>query len=97
MYLLRLIEINSVDTFIESSAHARKCTVYLRLSRVMSKDGGAKMAQNNLIPRKPDFKGDGVAVWRNTDKNGKEYLSIKILNSITVAAFLPKEEKKESL
>lgn len=28
--------------------------------------------------RKPDYLGDGVAVWVNYDKNGVEYLSIKI-------------------
>ena len=45
--------------------------------------------------RQPDFKGDGVAVWIAEDKNGKPYLSIKLLNSILVRAFKnePKEEK----
>ena len=44
----------------------------------------------------PKFKGDGVAVWENTDKNGNPYLSITLLNgSIKVMAFanIPKEEK----
>ena len=35
----------------------------------------------------PDFKGDGVAVWVNTDKNGKQYLSIKLLGELKVIAF----------
>ena len=35
----------------------------------------------------PDYKGDGVAVWINKDKNGKQYLGIKLLNSISVNAF----------
>lgn len=43
----------------------------------------------------PSYKGDGVAVWVNTDKNGNEYLSIKLLNSINVAAFPYPYPKKE--
>ena len=35
----------------------------------------------------PDYKGDGVAVWIKKDKNGNQYLSICICNSINVAAF----------
>ena len=35
----------------------------------------------------PDYKGDGVAVWIEKDKNGKAYLSIKILNGMHVNAF----------
>ena len=44
--------------------------------------------------RKPDFKGDGVAVWINTDKNGNQYLGIKLLGAITatLAAFPQKRE-----
>jgi hypothetical protein len=46
--------------------------------------------------RLPDFKGDGVAVWVNLDKNGNKYLYIKLLNSIQVNAFenKPKETQK---
>ena len=39
-------------------------------------------------PRAPDYKGDGVAVWVNEGEQGKpKYLSIKVLNSITLAAW----------
>jgi len=48
----------------------------------------------NVTGRTPDYKGDGVAVWVNNDKNGNQYLAIKILGSITLAAFRPKEEAK---
>ena len=44
----------------------------------------------------PDFKGDGVAVWINTDRNGAQYLSIQLLgkNGFKVVAFknTPKED-----
>lgn len=42
--------------------------------------------------RQPDFKGEGVAVWINEDKNGKNYLSIKVINTIKLNAF--KNESK---
>lgn len=46
--------------------------------------------------KQPNYRGDGVAVWINKDKNGKDYLSIKLLGSIIVKAFKndpkPKEE-----
>lgn len=52
------------------------------VSKVVSKEG--------VVGRKPDFTGEGVAVWVNTDKNNKEYLAVKILGQITVNAFAPK-------
>ena len=57
-----------------------------------------KIVDNEMVgvARRPDFKGDGVAVWTHTDKNGKPYLAIKILNSLTVRAFSPKEEDKRA-
>ena len=36
----------------------------------------------------------GVAVWVNKDKNGNQYLSIKLLNSIILKAF--KHKPKEA-
>ena len=45
--------------------------------------------------QKPDFSGDGVAVWINIDRNGIQYLSIQLLgkNGIKVNAFknIPKD------
>ena len=41
----------------------------------------------NQPPRQPDFKGDGIAVWINRDKNNNQYLSVKLLGSINLAAF----------
>lgn len=43
--------------------------------------------------RSPDFKGDGVAVWINTDKNGKPYAAVKLFNRYTVNCFSPRLEK----
>jgi len=48
-----------------------------------------------MTGKQPDYRGDGVAVWINQDKNGKDYLSIRVLGSIDVKAFKnePREEK----
>jgi len=41
----------------------------------------------------PAFKGDGVAIWKNTDKNGKTYLSVSVLGgkAVNCFAYEPKE------
>jgi len=51
--------------------------------------------QNAPKAKPPDFKGDGVAVWINKDKNGKTYLNIKLFNQFTVPAW--KYEKREAV
>jgi len=59
-----------------------------------------KMEDNKeFVPKQPDYKGDGVAVWIGQDKNGKTLLNIKLLNSINVKAFKnePKPETKPEL
>jgi len=38
--------------------------------------------------RSPDFKGDGVVVWVNKDKNGKDYLSIRLVGHSPILAFV---------
>lgn len=43
--------------------------------------------ENVSASRVPDFKGEGVAVWKNLDKNGKTYLSVVILGNIRLNAF----------
>jgi hypothetical protein len=52
------------------------------------------MVEETKVGRRPDFKGDGVAVWVN-EKDGKKYLSINVLGSIRLAAF--KNEPKEKV
>ena len=39
---------------------------------------------------KPDYKGDGVAVWTNLDKNGDVYLNVKVLGHV-IACHKPKQ------
>jgi hypothetical protein len=37
-----------------------------------------KSEKQKVVGEPPEFKGDGVAVWINKDKNGNQYLSIQI-------------------
>jgi uncharacterized protein (DUF736 family) len=54
------------------------------------------LTENKDKGKAPDYKGEGVAVWVNKDKNGKDYLSISILNNqIRLAAF--KQETKDEI
>lgn len=45
-------------------------------------------------PRSPDFKGDGVAIWKGVDKDGNVMLNVKVLgHNIPCFRNQPKEEK----
>ena len=46
--------------------------------------------------RGPDFVGDGIAAWINQDKNGKDYLSVKLFGQIRVACFKPEPYTNEN-
>lgn len=54
------------------------------------------MEQENKSGRSPDFSGDGVAVWVNQDKNGKPYVSVRLVGHNVINAFKnePKSEDK---
>lgn len=58
-----------------------------------------KAESNELLGNAPDYKGDGVCVWINQDRNGKVYLSIQILgkHGLKLVAFKnePREKPKE--
>ena len=51
------------------------------------------MKEQNQTGKAPDFSADGIAVWQNTTKDGKPYLSVKIVGHNTINAF--KNEPKE--
>lgn len=46
-------------------------------------------------PRKPEYSGDGIAVWVNQDKNNNPYLTIKIIGHNTINAFPRNNEDKK--
>lgn len=53
------------------------------------------MEQQNRNARKPDYKGDGIAIWVN-EKDGNKYLSVRLLGSITLRAFKNEPKKEEN-
>tara|TARA_R100001530_G_scaffold136358_1_gene116682 strand:+ start:736 stop:930 length:195 start_codon:yes stop_codon:yes gene_type:complete len=55
-------------------------------------NGGIK--NMGFTPTKPDYSGDGVAIWNATDKNGKQYLKVKILGSSNVNCFIVEKSDK---
>jgi len=44
-------------------------------------------------PTMPSYSGDGIAIWDSTDKNGKAFLKVKVLNGNVINCFkvVPKE------
>lgn len=52
-----------------------------------------KRAEERPAKRRPDWKGDGVAVWIN-QKGNKSYMSIKVAGHNILYAF--KNERKDS-
>ena len=54
---------------------------------------------SEFIPRIPDYAGDGVAIWKETDKNGKPYLKVSVLKGKAINCFKvePKQIKEEKV
>ena len=43
-------------------------------------------------PTKPSYSGDGISIWNATDKNGKEYLKVKVLGGNAINCFRVEKE-----
>lgn len=52
--------------------------------------------KEKFVPKAPDYKGDGVAIWKDTDKNGQIYLKVKVLNMKPVNCFKYEPKPKEA-
>ena len=46
-------------------------------------------------PTMPDYSGDGIAIWKAVDKNGKPYLKVKVLQGKTINCFKVEPKEKE--
>jgi len=53
--------------------------------------------EEKFTPKPPEYKGDGISIWKATDKNNKIYLKVKVLNTKPVNCFKfePKEHKQQ--
>ena len=56
------------------------------------KGGKTKMS---FTPTKPDYSGDGIAIWKAVDKNGKPYLKVKVLQGKTINCFEVERQEEE--
>lgn len=45
--------------------------------------------------KQPDYSGDGIAIWKAIDKNGKEFLKVKILGASNNINCFQVEPKKD--
>jgi len=44
-------------------------------------------------PTTPTYSGDGIAIWDSTDKNGKAFLKVKVLNGSVINCFKVEQKK----
>jgi hypothetical protein len=53
--------------------------------------------EKSFTPTAPDYKGDGIAIWKATDKNGQTFLKVTVLGGKAINCFKnePKEAKKD--
>jgi len=56
------------------------------------KGGETKMP---FEPTAPDYAGDGIAIWKAVDKNGKPYLKVKVLQGKSINCFQVERKKEE--
>ena len=42
---------------------------------------------DDFKPKSPDFKGDGIAIWKGQDKNGNTFLKVSVLGNKAVNCF----------
>jgi len=38
-------------------------------------------------PTQPEYSGSGIAIWKALDKNGKEFLKVKVLGGSVINCF----------
>lgn len=43
--------------------------------------------EGKFVPQAPAYSGDGVAIWKATDKNGKTFLKVAVLGGKTINCF----------
>lgn len=49
--------------------------------------------QKGFTPKQPDFKGSlDVSAWKNVDKNGKTYISVKFADNVNLFKYEPKQK-----
>jgi hypothetical protein len=50
--------------------------------------------EEKFVPSAPDYKGDGVSIWKATDKNNQLYLRVSVLGGKAVNCFKYEQKHK---
>lgn len=57
------------------------------------------VSDKEFKPRHPDYAGNGIAIWKDTDKNGQLFLKVAVLGGKAINCFKvedkPVEKKPE--
>lgn len=77
---------NSPETYIVNISQPNYMTTKIQNNY---KGGIKKMG---FEPTKPSYSGDGISIWNATDKNGKEYLKVKVLGGNAINCFRVEKE-----
>lgn len=60
--------------------------------------GGRTMEETKkFTPTRPDYSGDGIAIWKALDKNNETYLKVAVLGGKAINCFKVKDKPKESI
>lgn len=43
--------------------------------------------EKKFTPKAPDYSGDGIAIWKATDKNSKTFLKVAVLGGKAINCF----------
>lgn len=57
-------------------------------------EGKSKMSKE-FKPQPPSYKGDGISIWKATDRNGQTYLRVCVLGGKAVNCFKYEPKEKE--
>lgn len=52
--------------------------------------------KEKFTPRAPDYSGNGIAIWKDTDKNGETFLKVTVLGGKPINCFKVVAKPKES-
>jgi len=53
------------------------------------------MFKEKFKPRRPDYSGNGIAIWKAKTKTGETYLKVTLFGKVTVNCFKGDEKPKE--
>jgi len=64
-------------------------------NNTINKEGYKAKMTEEFTPRRPDYSGNGIAVWKGTDKNKQTFLKVSVLNMKAINCFKVEEKPVE--